>query len=218
MSGNFACTLFASDNSKIFDHFLLVRLRERFETLAEILWLETICLNILSKQQIMLNCHLTLIKRFIFIDIQILFIGATHLNRCPVQPYIPIYLIVMGVSSLLSLSLTYIRSSWKEGVVYILILSHLLCLFLVGSAWIYSTYPPTYSPETDQYCHKTTYQFAFVVTTLVWITVTLIFVCGGCFALLTCCKAVSARRRLIPNRTTFYGGIGDSEEPTAGDV
>lgn len=87
--------------------------------------------------------------------------------------------------------------------------------FPVGTVWVYPVYPPNYTPG-PLYCHRTTYQFAFGVTTLAWVTVTLMFICGFCFTLLTCCKTVMARHRLIPNQNAFYGAI--SEEPTAGDV
>uniref|UniRef100_A0A7N6ABY1 Uncharacterized protein n=1 Tax=Anabas testudineus TaxID=64144 RepID=A0A7N6ABY1_ANATE len=152
-------------------------------------------------------------------------IGATHLNNCPVQFFIPIYLIVMGASSILSLSLTYTKSTWKEGVVNILCsvcmtLLHLFgfCWFIAGNVWVYSVFPPNYSPEGPRYCHKTTYLFAFVFTTMMWASIALMICCIGCFALLTCCTTVSARHRLIPSRHSFYGGIGDSHEPSAGDV
>ncbi|XP_044028649.1 transmembrane protein 272-like isoform X4 [Siniperca chuatsi] len=155
--------------------------------------------------------------------VQISTIGATHLHRCPIQPYIPIYLIVLGASSLLSLSLTYTKSAWGDGIVFILssscvTLLHLFSFgwFIAGTSWVYPVYPPNYTPGAAPYCQKTTYQFAFSVTTLVWVIMTLMFVCGFCFALLTCCYTVIARGRLIPNRNTFYGTL--SEEPTAGDV
>lgn len=86
----------------------------------------------------------------------------------------------------------------------------------VGTCWVYPIYPPNYTGAL--YCNKTTYQFAFIITTLVWATMSLVFVCGGCFAILTCCTTVVARRRLIPNRNTFYGATSDSAESTAGDV
>lgn len=93
-----------------------------------------------------------------------------------------------------------------------------LCLSPVGTYWVYTVYPPSYTPGAAQYCQKTTFQFAFVVTTLVWAVLTLTFVCGGCFILLTCCKTVNARNRLIPSRNTFYGATSDFQENTAGDV
>ncbi|XP_041811751.1 transmembrane protein 272-like [Chelmon rostratus] len=150
-------------------------------------------------------------------------VGLTNLGHCPLQPNIPIYLIVLGASSLLSLSLTYTRSIWQDGCISILSLTcttllHLFTLswFIAGTTWVYPVYPPNYTPGVARYCQRTTYQFAFIVTTLVWVTLSLVFVCVFCFGLLTCCKTVTARRRLIPSRNSFYGAI--SEEPTAGDV
>jgi len=88
----------------------------------------------------------------------------------------------------------------------------------IGTSWIYPVYPPDYTPGTLRYCHKTTYQLAFAVTTLVWVATTLMFICSCCFALLTCCKMVMSGHRLIPNRYSFYGATSDSHEPAGGDV
>lgn len=152
-------------------------------------------------------------------------LGATHLSRCPVQPSIPIYLIVLGATSLVSLSLTYSRDTWRDGMASIMCsaciaILHLFSFgwFIAGTTWVYPVFPPDYTPGAFRYCHRITYQFAFTVTTIVWAATTLMFVCGCCFALLTCCKTVFARRRLIPNRYTFYGATSDSEDPAAGDV
>ncbi|XP_034401029.1 transmembrane protein 272-like isoform X1 [Cyclopterus lumpus] len=152
-------------------------------------------------------------------------LGATHLSRCPVQPNIPIYLIVLGASNLLSLSLTYTRNNWGDDMASIMCSACMAILhfftfiwFFIGTSWIYPVYPPDYTPGTLRHCHKTTYQFAFVVTTLVWVATTLMFICSCCFALLTCCKMVISGHRLIPNRYTFYGATSDSHEPAGGDV
>lgn len=48
-----------------------------------------------------------------FLDIWI--IGATHLDNCPLQPWIPIYLIVLGGASIFALSLTYSTRIWDDG-------------------------------------------------------------------------------------------------------
>lgn len=92
------------------------------------------------------------------------------------------------------------------------------CLSPVGTTWVYSVYPPSYTPGESRYCHRTTFQFAFGVTTLVWVIFALMFICGGCFTLLTCCNTLMARRRLIPNRNTFYGGTSAFQEPIVSDV
>uniref|UniRef100_A0A669ESB7 Uncharacterized protein n=1 Tax=Oreochromis niloticus TaxID=8128 RepID=A0A669ESB7_ORENI len=132
--------------------------------------------------------------------------GATHLTSCTIQPHIPIYLIVLGanMNSLLRFH-SELKTRFPLCVVY---------LHLTGTSWIYSVYPPNYLPGNAPYCHKVTYQFAFVVTTLVWVALGLIFFCGCCFGMLICCRTVCARRHLIPNRGSFYGAISES----AGDV
>lgn len=152
-------------------------------------------------------------------------LGATHLSLCPVQPNIPLYLIVLGGANILSFSVTYTKSTWGDGMVAILCstcmaLLHLFSFgwFIAGTIWVYPVYPPDYTPGATRFCHRITYEFAFVVTTLVWVAASLVFVCGCCFALLTCCATVIAGRRLIPGRYSFYGATSDTQESTAGDV
>ncbi|XP_054601114.1 transmembrane protein 272 [Nothobranchius furzeri] len=148
-------------------------------------------------------------------------LGATHLNRCPVQPYIPIYLIVLGANGIISLIFTYITKIKNDGAIHALSLACMTFLhifsfawLIAGSVWVYAVYPPNYS-GTDRFCHKTTYLFAFVITTLLWAAVSFLFICGGCCMLLTCCTTLVARQRLIPSRYSFYGATG---EPAAGEV
>ncbi|KAM9386155.1 transmembrane protein 272-like [Pholidichthys leucotaenia] len=145
-------------------------------------------------------------------------LGATHLGSCPVQPYIPIYLIVMGATSIISLTLTYTSGYSKQGVLFILsALLHVFsfCWFIAGTCWVYPIYPPNYSQGTDPYCHRTIYLFAFVVTTLVWI-------CSGCFLIMCCCAllctAVAGGRLVASYRPFLYGAVGDPQEAAAGDV
>ncbi|KAK5854988.1 hypothetical protein PBY51_005132 [Eleginops maclovinus] len=152
-------------------------------------------------------------------------LGLTHLKRCPVEPNIPIYLIVLGATSLLSLSLTYTMTN-REGARVPNLCSVCICIlylfsfswFIAGSIWIYPVYPPNYIPGIARYCHMVTYQFAFVITTLVWVVTMLMFVCGCCFAVLTCCQTVIAGSRLVPSRYSFYGATSDFQEPIGGDV
>ncbi|XP_061616757.1 transmembrane protein 272-like isoform X1 [Phyllopteryx taeniolatus] len=149
-------------------------------------------------------------------------LGATHLGLCPSQPRIPVYLLVLGVSSLLALSVTYCRCVCDDGAMSTLAtvcmaLLHLFtfCWFVAGTSWVYGAYPPSYTPGEARYCHKTTYNFAFVVTTLMWAATTLSLCCCACFLSLTCCTTVTARRRLTPSRTTSYGTAHLLQEDTA---
>ncbi|XP_077404676.1 uncharacterized protein LOC144037233 [Vanacampus margaritifer] len=139
-------------------------------------------------------------------------LGATHMSLCPVQSRIPVYLVVLGVSSLLALSMTYCRCVWEDGMMRTLTsvcmtLLHLFtfCWFIAGSTWVYGAYPASFTPGEARYCHKTTYNFAFVVTTLVWAAAALSTCCCAFFLTLTCCTTVTARSRLTPGRTTSYG-------------
>nr|XP_057903472.1 transmembrane protein 272-like isoform X2 [Doryrhamphus excisus]XP_057903473.1 transmembrane protein 272-like isoform X2 [Doryrhamphus excisus] len=139
-------------------------------------------------------------------------LGATHVDLCPAQPRIPVYLMVLGVASLLALSATYCRCIWEGGVMsaatwLCMTLLHFFtfCWFIAGTHWIYTMYPPNYTPGEAEYCHKTTYQFAFVVTTLLWGGISITLFCGACLLLFTCCTTVTARRRLTPSRSTSYG-------------
>ncbi|XP_053303500.1 transmembrane protein 272 [Pleuronectes platessa] len=152
-------------------------------------------------------------------------LGAKHLQHCPVQPGIPVFLIALGSATLLSLCLTYIRGGRREGTLALLSLIFMAAMyifsffwFIAGTTWVYSIYPPSYTPGDAQYCHKTTFQYAFAVTTLSWVFLLLILVIACCFAALTCCRTVRARRHLLPNRNMFYGTTTKLEETTAGDV
>lgn len=62
-------------------------------------------------------------------------IGAMNMNNCPVQPYVPIYLIVLGAASIVSFSLTYTNSTWKEGVCFVLCASCTALLHFFSFCW-----------------------------------------------------------------------------------
>ncbi|XP_055013482.1 transmembrane protein 272-like [Boleophthalmus pectinirostris] len=152
--------------------------------------------------------------------------GAIHVKSCPAQPYIPIYMIVLGSVSLISLTLTYTKSIWVDGPVFMVASTCIsllylfdFCWFIAGSVWVYSIYPPDYSNESPHFCFKPFYIFAFVITTLVWATSGLLCICGGCFFACSCCTAVEAGRNLLPARVSFYGTTASSDyKPIVGDV
>ncbi|XP_076737917.1 transmembrane protein 272-like [Maylandia zebra] len=117
-------------------------------------------------------------------------IGAIYLHECPRQHYIPIYLIVLGLSSLLFVLLSYFPCAKEpeEGTsnplstIYkawnLLAMFFVPCWFIAGDVWIYSIYQPNYDKNTtnvDPYCNKTLYLFAFWINTLVNISVGFFF-------------------------------------------
>lgn len=149
-------------------------------------------------------------------------LGIMHFYNCPVQPTIPIYLIVLGVSSLVALTLTYIQNSTKERSIRIVTASccsllHIFSFFwfIVGTTWVYAIYPPSYSPADSSYCQRALYLFAFYITTLTWFIVFLMFLFGSVFLLLACCKLAVGRERFAHMRGSSYGTTGDFQEPGA---
>ncbi|XP_039514733.1 transmembrane protein 272-like isoform X2 [Pimephales promelas] len=123
-------------------------------------------------------------------------IGAYFLRDCPVQPHIPVYLIVFGVFVFLvlivSLGLFYgllAKDTFELLLLSLLVISvsfilylFVFCWFIAGSVWIYSVHRPSYDPTHEpNYCNKTLYLFAFWLNT----------VCYGCLAVLLLCIGFS---------------------------
>ncbi|KAJ8281960.1 hypothetical protein COCON_G00044790 [Conger conger] len=114
-------------------------------------------------------------------------VGALHLDDCPQQPYIPIYL---GVGGLLILAarLPYLKCCERRAdeqpalrsisnVCKVLLFLILFCWFLAGSVWVYSIYPPNYD-SSGVYCAKTLYLFSFWLTNLCYIGIAVGLVFG----------------------------------------
>lgn len=105
-------------------------------------------------------------------------VGAMYKNDCPQQPYIPIYLMVIGIITLLS-SFCTMASNFTFGSLYTvcsglscLVSLFLCCWFIAGNVWIYSIYEPNYNKTTtgmEPYCDKTVYLFAFWTTNITYI-------------------------------------------------
>ncbi|CAL8297937.1 unnamed protein product [Lota lota] len=150
-------------------------------------------------------------------------LGTIHLNNCPAQPYIPIYLIVLGVSSLLSLVLSYVQSPRKQSVVSILTsacisLLHIFntCWFVAGTLWVFAIYSPSYSDAEDGYCQKNVYHFAFYLTSLCWLLVIAKLFYGGCLLLLNCWDAGTRGRGLSRTMNDSCGGTNSHSTVTMG--
>uniref|UniRef100_A0A672GGQ0 Uncharacterized protein n=1 Tax=Salarias fasciatus TaxID=181472 RepID=A0A672GGQ0_SALFA len=117
--------------------------------------------------------------------------GSVYLLECPINHYIPIYLIVVGVFSLVLIWVTLcsgrpegegLPTTWNRVYQFCHLLTFLffLCWFITGNVWIYSIYQPDYNKNTtniDQYCDKTLYLFAFWTTNLAYILLGLFLVC-----------------------------------------
>lgn len=131
-------------------------------------------------------------------------LGVKYKDECPVQKYIPIYLIVAGAfgifRNLLGMmsqgkKVHYKRrgeeveaeSTGRKGCISI-IDCFIFAWFICGNVWIYHNYKPNFSdPNHPKYCHETLYLFAFWLTTATYIIIGLVCCCGCCVAVLAAC-------------------------------
>eukprot|EP00794_Sanderia_malayensis_P011034 gene11034-12199_t len=143
---------------------------------------------------------------FLAIPIASIVIGAKGLNKCTIEKYIPIYLVVMGAFGLLRNLMTLCGKGKErhqkdrgedvdepgkgrrgcEGVIDCFIFAWFIC----GNVWIYKNYVPNYGDvNSPQYCDQTLYLFAFWLTTATYIVMGAVCVCGCCIAV--CAAAFS---------------------------
>ncbi|CAK6952916.1 transmembrane protein 272-like isoform X1 [Scomber scombrus] len=99
-------------------------------------------------------------------------VGLVHINDCPRQPFIPIYLCGFGALFLLMLFCLAAYSNMSNkcnmgcfwGTIAVF-----FCWFFAGSITIYSIFEPNYEKtrHPDSYCNKILYLFAFWSTNLI---------------------------------------------------
>lgn len=130
----------------------------------------------------------------VVIPICMVVFGSLYMHQCPVNEYIPVYLLVGGifgiVKQLLNLS-TRVRQReedraeerLRQSPTQTLINCFMLGWFIIGSYWIYKEYEPNYDPSKGKYCNKSLYLFAFWLISSVYIFITFIVV-GLCTATL----------------------------------
>ncbi|XP_069063953.1 transmembrane protein 272-like [Pleurodeles waltl] len=124
-------------------------------------------------------------------------IGSVYLNSCVNQPYIPIYLIVNGVTVIL-ISILSMVSAFRPNK-FVLSLLTLLSLFwfawlITGSVWTFPLYPD-FSP-----CNRVVYLFTFSILIIQWIIlglslpmiiIKLFTMCSSCSSCSSCSRCSS---------------------------
>jgi len=131
------------------------------------------------------------------------FIGSKYKDECPVEPLIPIYLIVAGAGGLVanccSCGIRYQEGGQGEersvNPIQSVVQLFTFAWFICGNVWIYKNYQPNYDdPESADYCNKTLYLFAFWVTNSYYIIFGLVLTCfcvaGTCAATAMCLQKV----------------------------
>ncbi|XP_071787240.1 transmembrane protein 272-like [Asterias amurensis] len=131
------------------------------------------------------------------IPIAMIVLGAVYMKECPVEPKIPVYLVVAGsfyiLKSFIDLITRCQKRDQNEGEASDetinkknnfsrLIGCFLFAFFIAGNVWVYSNYPPSANPDDPEYCFGPLYYFAFWIITSCYILV-------ACGCLCVCCAA-----------------------------
>lgn len=110
-----------------------------------------------------------------FLPLVMLIIGSIFVDDCPLEPRIPVYLVVAGLFGLIqhvtALVTKYlpkekqrisdVQKRWCTCLDSVL-QTFLFVWFIAGCVWVYSNYEPNYdNPNHPDYCHKTVYLFTF---------------------------------------------------------
>ncbi len=140
------------------------------------------------------------------VSIAAIIVGALRIDMCPVQPKVPVYLIVAGS---LGVAVSLFKAAYvillmrrlnkqgsdfdasgkfmcgTVGFVAINTVISLIALgwFIAGCVWVFKVWKPNYDPTSeDEYCDQGLYLFAFVSLIIQCITIGLgcIGSCCGC--------------------------------------
>lgn len=157
-----------------------------------------------------IGCTATLVL-LLALPVSMVFIGAKYKNDCPVEPFIPIYLIVGGTFGMLKTVISLCQRAVKneletdqsendpderqsmtskffDGVLNLF----LFIWFVAGNIWVYSKYKPHFIPPSHDpfnYCHPFLYLFAFWVITSSYIIMGIICFCICCLGMCASCTA-----------------------------
>ncbi|XP_075182570.1 transmembrane protein 272-like isoform X1 [Anomaloglossus baeobatrachus] len=114
------------------------------------------------------------------LSIAMIIIGSMHVDNCPIEPKIPIYLIVAGVFHLLAFSLIPLKMVGEKLAYTIesVLGVFSFCWFIAGSVWVFRIYQ-----ENPRRCNDLCYKFAFGILIFEYIFLALVVagVCCVCF-------------------------------------
>ncbi|XP_069061562.1 transmembrane protein 272 [Pleurodeles waltl] len=145
---------------------------------------------------------------FLALPLSMAFTGVKFLEDCPIQPLIPLYLLIGGVVGSLKVSLLLYDSTrmrqllsksvmiaddddddypWRVNAhkyyIHVILSFFLFIWFILGNYWVFSVFMPNFIPPFHQpqdYCDKTLYIFATGVLILSHIVLFLVICCSSC--------------------------------------
>ncbi|XP_069035164.1 transmembrane protein 272-like [Lepisosteus oculatus] len=162
-------------------------------------------------------CFIFGLLAFLAVPLTMALVGIKNLEDCPVQPMIPLYLLVGGVVGSLKVTLllydiTKMRSLLSKSVViddddddeypwrlnahkyylHIVLSLFLFIWFILGNYWVFSVYLPNFIPpfhRPSDYCEKSLYVFAVCVLGLSYTVLALLLLCTACLHVCSRCGA-----------------------------
>ncbi|XP_018570206.1 uncharacterized protein LOC108910161 [Anoplophora glabripennis] len=151
------------------------------------------------KEKLLPGTRIVLVT-WLVIYVCLLGVGIYGVKKCPVEKYIPMYLVATGAIGLLSKLL----NCYKDKILPFLDVSYILtCLYAVeivllifGSYWVYKEYKPTYDPKDGaQYCDKTVYLVAFVYISILYAITAMVV--SGFLCFLICIYFVKSTEPIV---------------------
>ncbi|XP_043548725.1 transmembrane protein 272-like [Chiloscyllium plagiosum] len=145
---------------------------------------------------------------FLALPLSMAFVGMKFLDSCPIQPSIPLYLLVGGIIGSLKVTLLLYDSAkmrqllsksvmigdddddeypWRQNLhryyIHVTLSLFLFVWFILGNYWVFSAYLPNFIPPFHQpqdYCDKTVYIFSVVVLVISHTVLGLLVLCSCC--------------------------------------
>lgn len=121
------------------------------------------------------------------VPVAMIYVGASRIEDCPVQPMLPVYLFITGAFSVFR-SFWYFLEFWisrrKIGFVFykfadnvvVMLTAFMATWYMFGLYWtLHVFWPNLESPSSTQYCDPAVYLIAFV--TVIGILIILVFWC-----------------------------------------
>ncbi|XP_029114043.1 transmembrane protein 272-like [Scleropages formosus] len=163
-------------------------------------------------------CFIFGLLAFLALPLTMAFVGVKTIDDCPIQPMIPLYLLVGGVVGSLKVTLLLYDTArmrsllsksvvigdddddeypWRQNAhkyyIHVILSAFLFIWFILGNYWVFSVYMPNFIPpfhRPQDYCRKSLYIFSLFVLALAHSALVLLLSCTAC---LYVCSRTSTR-------------------------
>ncbi|XP_066440239.1 transmembrane protein 272-like [Eleutherodactylus coqui] len=130
-----------------------------------------------DRHNVVLYLQISAIIVWIILGNAMIVMGSVYKDDCIIQPNIPIFLLVTGVTHfvisaiLLLRVLLHLFSIFLDTAIFLF----MFCWFITGSFWVFPMFD-----QKEEKCAKNLYLFAYGTMTFEWITLWLACICYYC--------------------------------------